>query len=113
APLRPAVQREPPWHDVGVEQAARPQDPGHLADHRAGLAEVLEQAAREHHLERRIGEREGERVTEQRIAGPGAAAQVLPHRAYGVGGVVDRDETVRPFRAGPDWEAGVSSTARQ
>src|SRR5439155_3701297 len=103
-PLGPAVERDLARHDVRVEEATRPQHAGHLADDGGGIAEVLEEPAREDHVERGVGERERGRVAEDGVAVRARAPKVLAHRADRVRRVVERDEAIRALAAEPDKE---------
>src|SRR3989304_3890153 len=49
-----AEERELPRHDVGVEDAARPERPHHLVDDRLRVGKMLQQAGAEHGVEAAI-----------------------------------------------------------
>src|SRR3990172_2837793 len=49
-----AEERELPRHDVGVEDAARPERSHHLIDDRLWVFKMLQQAGAEHHIEAAI-----------------------------------------------------------
>src|SRR5437867_1838042 len=103
--LGPAVQGDLARDDVGVEEAAGAKDARHLREDRRRIAEVLEQPAGEHDIERTPRERKRAGVAEERVALGVRATVVLAHRANGVRGVVEREEPVRSLPSEPDEQS--------
>ena len=110
APLRPPVQADLARDDVGVEESARFENPRHLCKDHRGLAEVLEQPAREHDVKRSRRERQRTRIAEEGVALNLRAAVVLANRPDRVRGVVERDEAIWPLAPEADKEPSRACT---